>query len=177
MSLKLKSSGIKTLKSVNKYCFKSKDPAGLKNCYIFTSTVGAPLWDHRKWYHSVKAAVLKLGVATLFRVAKYFFKGRQSLHYRFLSGHFTFDSLLVYHSCVAEFWKYYEKGRDTKSLRTPGLKESMLSTVDWLVSNYSFIPNTGRSSFSYCYHLVNGISYGLAQSDPIKQHPLYHRLC
>ncbi len=27
--------------------------------------------------------------------------------------------------------------------------------------------------FGYCYHLVNGISYGLAQSDPIKRHPLY----
>jgi hypothetical protein len=25
---------------------------------------------------------------------------------------------------------------------------------------------------SYCYHSVNGISYGLAQSDPIKQFPV-----
>jgi hypothetical protein len=26
--------------------------------------------------------------------------------------------------------------------------------------------------FSNCYHSVNGISYGLAQSDPIKQYPV-----
>ncbi len=26
-----------------------------------------------------------------------------------------------------------------------------------------------RNTFGYCYHLVNGISYGLAQSDPIKR--------
>jgi hypothetical protein len=27
--------------------------------------------------------------------------------------------------------------------------------------------------FSYCYHSVNGISYGLVQSEPIKRCPLY----
>ncbi len=30
-----------------------------------------------------------------------------------------------------------------------------------------------RTIFSYWWHSVNGISYGLAQSDPIKRHPLY----
>ncbi len=29
------------------------------------------------------------------------------------------------------------------------------------------------SSFAYCYHLVNGIRLGLAQSDPIKRRLLY----
>ncbi len=29
------------------------------------------------------------------------------------------------------------------------------------------------SSFAYCNHLVNGISLGLAQSDPIKRRILY----
>jgi hypothetical protein len=35
------------------------------------------------------------------------------------------------------------------------------------VPNYSFIPKVGWASFLYCYHLVNGISYGVAQSDSI----------
>ncbi len=30
-----------------------------------------------------------------------------------------------------------------------------------------------RSIFSYYYHSVNGISYGLVQSNPIKRRPLY----
>ncbi len=30
-----------------------------------------------------------------------------------------------------------------------------------------------RSIFGYCYHLVNGISYSLAQSNPFKRQPLY----
>jgi hypothetical protein len=44
------------------------------------------------------------------------------------------------------------------------------------VSNDSVIPNMGWSSFAHWYHLVNGIIYGLAQSDPIKQHlhTVYH---
>jgi hypothetical protein len=29
--------------------------------------------------------------------------------------------------------------------------------------------------FGYCYHLVYEISYGLAQSDPIKRRPLYQK--
>ncbi len=36
-------------------------------------------------------------------------------------------------------------------------------------AKYSEIPNIGWSSFTYWYHLVNGICYGLAQSDPIKR--------
>ncbi len=35
------------------------------------------------------------------------------------------------------------------------------------VPNYSFIPKVGSGSFLYCFYSVNGISYGLAQSDPI----------
>ncbi len=27
--------------------------------------------------------------------------------------------------------------------------------------------------FGYCYHLINGISYDLAQREPIKRRPLY----
>jgi hypothetical protein len=30
---------------------------------------------------------------------------------------------------------------------------------------------------AYCYHSVNGISYGLAQSDPIKRRPQYWKAC
>ena len=30
-----------------------------------------------------------------------------------------------------------------------------------------------ENMFGYCYHSVNGISYGLAQSEPIKRRPLY----
>ncbi len=33
------------------------------------------------------------------------------------------------------------------------------------------------SSFTYCYHLGNVISLGLAQSDPIKQRLLYNNIC
>ncbi len=44
---------------------------------------------------------------------------------------------------------------------------------DVKVPSYSVIPNIGWSSFTYEYHSVNGISYGLAQRDPIKWQPLY----
>jgi hypothetical protein len=37
------------------------------------------------------------------------------------------------------------------------------------VSNDSVIPNMVCSSFAYWYHLVNGISYGLAQNDLINE--------
>ena len=40
------------------------------------------------------------------------------------------------------------------------------------VPNYPFIPNLGRSSFAPRYHSVYGISYGLTQSDSVKQRPL-----
>ncbi len=62
------------------------------------------------------------------------------------------------------------------------LMESHIMVYIWLIEsnnpdlqapNYSFIPRTGWSSFTYCYHSVNGISYGLAQSDPMKHRPLY----
>jgi hypothetical protein len=33
-----------------------------------------------------------------------------------------------------------------------------------------------RNMLGYRYHSVNGISYGLAQSKPIKRHPLYYKL-
>jgi hypothetical protein len=45
--------------------------------------------------------------------------------------------------------------------------------LDLQVTNYSVIPKVGSSSFAYWYHLGNGIRYGLAQSDPIKQRSLY----
>jgi hypothetical protein len=41
--------------------------------------------------------------------------------------------------------------------------------------NYSLIPKVGCNSFAYKYHLVNGISLGLAQSDSFKWRPLYVR--
>ena len=44
---------------------------------------------------------------------------------------------------------------------------------DLQVPNYTLITNIGWNSFAYRYYLVNGISYGLAQSDPIKRRPLY----
>ncbi len=44
---------------------------------------------------------------------------------------------------------------------------------DLQVPNYSVIPNIGLSSFTYEYYLVNGICYGLTQSDPIKWGPPY----
>ncbi len=37
----------------------------------------------------------------------------------------------------------------------------------------SYLMYLGWSSFAYQYHSVNGINYGLAKSDPIKQLPLY----
>jgi hypothetical protein len=41
------------------------------------------------------------------------------------------------------------------------------------VPNYTFLPNAHFSSFTYCYQLVNVISFSLSQSDPIKPHLLY----
>ncbi len=35
------------------------------------------------------------------------------------------------------------------------------------------MPNIGWSSWAYCYHSVHGVSYGLAQSDHIKQYFIY----
>ncbi len=43
------------------------------------------------------------------------------------------------------------------------------------VPNYSVIPNVNLSSLFCKFHSVNGISYGLAQSDPIRMGPLYFR--
>jgi hypothetical protein len=43
---------------------------------------------------------------------------------------------------------------------------------DWQVPNYSFIWNSDWSSFAYSYCSVNGICYGLDQSDSIKRCPL-----
>jgi hypothetical protein len=34
-----------------------------------------------------------------------------------------------------------------------------------------------RHILSYCYHLINWISYGLAQIDPIKWRPLWYIVC
>jgi hypothetical protein len=58
----------------------------------------------------INSAIIKLGVATLFRVAKIFFHVISTL----IHG-------TLWHSRVAEFWKYFEKCHDTKSLRTPAL--------------------------------------------------------
>ncbi len=42
--------------------------------------------------------------------------------------------------------------------------------ADWQVPNYSFHLMYVTSSYDYCYHSVNVISYALAQSDHIKRH-------
>ncbi len=66
----------------------------------------------------LNAAVLKLGVPTLFRVAKYFLRVAKF----FLSHHFTLDSMKnSILPRVAEIYKYFEKGRDTKKFENPCL--------------------------------------------------------
>jgi len=84
-----------------------------------------------------KAAVLKLGVATLFRVAKYFlrvakifFKGRQNI----LLHHSTLDSSKVCSILGSrKFENILKRVAIQKSLRTPGLKDSLYSKqmVTW----------------------------------------------
>jgi hypothetical protein len=45
---------------------------------------------------------------------------------------------------------------------------------DLQAQNYSIVPKVDFNSFAFKYHSVYGISYCLAQSDPIKQqHSLY----
>jgi hypothetical protein len=62
---------------------------------------------------SCSSAVLKLGVATLLRVAKVYQACYQAIFY-----------LIIIVLCsILEFDKYFKKGRDTKSLRTPDVAD------------------------------------------------------
>ncbi len=75
-----------------------------------------------KW---VKAAVLKLGVATLFRVAKYILWVAKV----FLSRHFTSYSLEIVAFKGRGNLKIFKKGRDTKKFENPWVKESIETIV------------------------------------------------
>ncbi len=45
---------------------------------------------------------------------------------------------------------------------------------DLQVTIYSITPNITWNSFPFCYHSVNGISYGKDQIDLIKWYPPYY---
>ncbi len=57
------------------------------------------------------------------------------------------------------------------SQKMVGINRLMKSSLSRLTSTKLLFLNTnlGWSRFAYGYHLVNGISKGLAQSDPIKR--------
>ena len=60
---------------------------------------------------------------------------------------------------------------DNGIIRLMGSNWPRLNNSQMSLNNILFVQN----KLGHCYPSVNGISYGLAQSDPIKQRPLYNK--